>query len=125
MKKSSTTEKVHRTAKEKRATAARTASWRERKANELIEVRELDKCLSEAIAIHARSMTPAAQKAFLAQIICLAQDGLVFQGHAKANARNRLVDRLSYWLGSEVTSGSVRAAIDRKALTLTKPTVAA
>lgn len=116
---------VHRTAKEKRATAARTASWRERKASELIEVRDLDKTLSEALAMHARSLPPTEQRALLAVIVALAVDGLAFQGHDRSNARNRLIDRLEHWCGSQVTSGSVRAALDRKALRLTKPPVAA
>lgn len=115
---------AHRTAREKRQTAARTATWRERKAGELIEVRDLDKTISEALAMHARSLAPKEQKALLKAILSLGVDGLAFQGHDRQNARNRLVDRLGYWCGSASTSGTVRAALDRKGLR-EKPAVAA
>lgn len=105
---------VHRTAKERRATAARTATWRERNAAARLEVRDLDKVICEAVTMHARAMPEAQQRAFLATIIALAVDGLAYQGHDAAVARSRLVDRLAYWCGTELTSGTVRAALDRK-----------
>jgi hypothetical protein len=115
MKKSSTVERVvHRSAKERRATAARTASWRERNAAARLEVRDLDKTICEAVTMHARSLPEAQQRAFLAKIIALSVDGLAYQGHDPAVARSRLVDRMAYWCGTELTTGTVRAVLDRK-----------
>lgn len=112
MKKSTTDTTPRRTATEKRQAAARTAAWRERK--KVLEVRDLDRVLSEAVAIYARSLVPADQKKFLATIVDLAAGGLEYQGHDAGIARNRTIDRLAHWVGNDLNSGCVRAVVDRK-----------
>lgn len=101
-----------RTSKEKRAAAARTAAWRERKS--VIEVRDVDKTVCEALAIHARALPASEHRALLAEIISLATTGLAYQGHDRAVARGRIVDRLEHWVQNGITNGTVRAVVDRE-----------
>ncbi|WP_156420012.1 hypothetical protein [Aureimonas sp. N4] len=72
--------------------------------------------MCEAISIYARTLPPEQATAFLATMVDLAAAGLEFRGYGPNSSRKRAALRLAGWVSPTPTSGSVRAAVDRKAI---------